>query len=434
MSKTAMIHTLGCRLNSADTALLTSRLEEAGYTLVQSAENPDLIVVNSCTVTGEASRKSRQAVRKFRSAHPEAIIIVTGCGAETDREAFLADNAASAVITNPEKRKIIPLIMEYLAGKASAAVGGLEQSLGEGDKPFIENTFSRFPFRSRAFIKIQEGCNNYCTYCIVPYTRGHERSRDFAECIADCRQAVKAGFPEIVLTGVNTCAYSNSGKDLGDLVHEVAAIEGDFRIRLSSTEPAPDNLGLLEVMASEKKVCRFLHLALQHGCDRILERMNRHYTREVYANFVRTARELIPGIHIGSDLIVGFPGETEEDFMDSCNFIRQMEFANLHIFTYSKRPGTPAAAMPDQIPGNVAQERYKYLKNIADISHRNFLVSQTGKTLPVIFERVGSDGFARGWSDNYIEVRRPAAEVPLDKIVPVSIRGDEFTGSQEILS
>ena len=433
MSKKVLIHTLGCRLNSADTALLTSRLAEAGYTPVQDG-TPDLIVVNSCTVTAEASRKSRQAVRKFRTACPDAIIIVTGCGAETDREAFLNDNAASAVITNPEKRKIIPLILEYLAGREAAAVGGKEKSQDEKPVPFCENAFSSFPFRSRAFIKIQEGCNNFCSYCIVPYTRGRERSRDFAECIADCRRAVSEGFPEIVLTGVNTCAYRDQGRELGDLIHEIAAIEGDFRIRLSSTEPAPGNLGLLEVMAAEPKVCRFLHLALQHGCDRILKKMNRHYTRELYATFVQKARELIPGIHIGSDLIVGFPGETDEDFADSCEFIRQTAFANLHIFTYSKRPGTPAASMPDQVPGDVAQKRYRQLKEIADASHRDFLISNVGKTLPVIFERVDRDGFARGWSDNYIEIRRPSSEVPLDRIVPISVKPEELTGSQEVLS
>ncbi|MBQ9774673.1 MAG: tRNA (N(6)-L-threonylcarbamoyladenosine(37)-C(2))-methylthiotransferase MtaB [Lentisphaeria bacterium] len=433
MNKTVLIHTLGCRLNSADTALLTSRLAEAGYTPVKEG-SADLIVVNSCTVTAEAARKSRQAVRKFRAASPDAVIIVTGCGAESDREAFLADKAASAVITNPEKRQIVPLILEYLNSRDTASVGGRAKSLTENAEPFFENTFSSFPFRSRAFIKIQEGCNNCCSYCIVPYTRGHERSRDFAECIADCRRAVEAGFPEIVLTGVNTCAYSDHGKVLEDLIREIAAIEGDFRIRLSSTEPAPDNLGLLDVMASEPKVCRFLHLALQHGCDRILQKMNRHYTRDIYAHFVRSARERIPDIHIGSDLIVGFPGETEEDFADSCNFIRQIAFANLHIFTYSKRPGTPAAEMPDQVPGNTAQERYRLLKQIADVSHREFLRSNVGKTLPVIFERVGKDGFARGWSDNYIEVRRPAVEVPLDRIVPIVIKPEDFTGSQEVLN
>ena len=254
---------------------------------------------------------------------------------------------------------------------------------------------------------------------IVQPVKRQIRSRAFDEVLADCRKAVEAGFPELVLTGVNTCAYSDSGRDLGALVHEIARIDGEFRIRLSSTEPAPGNRSLLDVMSSEPKVCRFLHLALQNGSDRILAAMNRHYTTAEYADFVRAARERIPGIHLGSDLIVGFPGETEEDFAESCRFVESMEFANLHIFTYSPRAGTPAAALPGRIPPDVAKERHKRLEVIAAESKRRFIAGLYGQKLPVIFERIDSDGMARGWSDNYVELRVPADEVPLDRIVPV---------------
>ena len=417
MNRKAIVFTLGCRLNAADSALLISRLAEAGYEVSESAENAALVIVNSCTVTAEAARKSRQMVRKFRAAHPEAVIVVTGCSAELDRDAFLADKAADVVLTNPEKRSLPELVGEFLAGHAG--LGGVEKSLNQPVTPFREKAFGSFPFRSRAFLKIQEGCGNFCSYCIVPYARGPERSRAFDEVLADCRKAVEAGFPELVLTGVNTCAYSDSGRDLGVLVREIARIDGEFRIRLSSTEPAPGNRSLLDVMASEPKVCRFLHLALQNGSDRILKAMNRHYTTREYADFVRDARERIPGIHLGSDLIVGFPGETEEDFAESCRFVESMEFANLHIFTYSPRAGTPAAALPGRIPPDVAKERHKRLDVIARESKRRFIAGQYGRKLPVIFERVDSDGTARGWSDNYIELRVPAREVPLDRIVPV---------------
>lgn len=417
MNRKAIVFTLGCRLNSADSALLVSRLTEAGYEVSESAENVALIIVNSCTVTAEAARKSRQMVRKFRSMHPEAVIVVTGCSAELDREAFLADSAADVVLTNPEKRSLPELVGEFLAGHAG--LGGALKSMQQPVTPFRENAFGSFPFRSRAFLKIQEGCGNFCSYCIVPYARGPERSRAFDEVLADCRKAVEAGFPELVLTGVNTCAYSDSGRDLGALVHEIARIDGEFRIRLSSTEPAPGNRSLLDVMSSEPKVCRFLHLALQNGSDRILAAMNRHYTAAEYADFVRAARERIPGIHLGSDLIVGFPGETEEDFAESCRFVESMEFANLHIFTYSPRAGTPAAALPGRIPPDVAKERHKRLEVIAAESKRRFIAGLYGQKLPVIFERIDSDGMARGWSDNYVELRVPADEVPLDRIVPV---------------
>ncbi len=406
LKKTVYIHTLGCRLNSADSALLVSRLSADGYEIVDSAGNASLIVVNSCTVTGEAARKSRQAVRKFRQHAPEATIVVTGCSAELDREAFLADGAADLVLTNPEKREIVPSLDAFL--RTGEKRGGLRKSPDQPVAPFAEHTAAQFPFRSRAFLKIQEGCNNFCSYCIVPYARGPERSRSFDEVLADCRHAIEAGYPELVLTGVNTCAYCDGGRDLGVLVHAVAAIDGAFRIRLSSTEPHPANRSLLDVMASEPRVCRFLHLALQSGCDRTLRAMNRHYCRTDYAEFVAEARKRIPGIHIGSDLIVGFPGETNADFAESLAFVESMQFSNLHVFTYSPRDDTPAASFPGRVPVELAKERHNRMQAAADRSKRRFAESQLGQTLPVIFETVDRDGFAHGWSDNYLAMRLPA--------------------------
>ena len=429
MNRKAIVLTLGCRLNTADSALLVSRLAEAGDEVAESADKAALAVVNSCTVTAEAARKSRQAVRKLRATHPEAVIVVTGCSAELDRDAFLTDGAADVVLSNPEKRSLPELVLEYLAGRTDP--GGAARSSEEPITPFRERAFGSFPFRSRAFLKIQEGCNNFCSYCIVPYARGPERSRAFDEVLADCRRAVADGFPELVLTGVNTCAYSDAGRGLGELVHAVAGIDGDFRIRLSSTEPAPDNRGLLDVMASEPKVCRFLHLALQHGSNRILKLMNRHYTTDEYAAFVEAAREKIPGIHLGSDLIVGFPGETEADFEESRRFVEAMAFANLHIFTYSPRSGTPAASFPGRVPAAEAKSRYRRLAATTAESKRRFVESQCGAFLPVIFERVDSGGFARGWSDNYLELRVPAGTVPLNRIVPVEATAENTASNLE---
>jgi len=423
----AIIFTLGCRLNAADSALLVSRLRETGYEIVESGDDVALVVVNSCTVTAEAARKSRQTVRKFRSTYPDALIVATGCGAELDREAFRKDGAADIILSNPEKRSLPELVLECLRGHAE--VGGKAFSLKEPVTPFREKATGSFPFRSRAFLKIQEGCGNFCTYCIVPYTRGPERSRAFDEVLADCRRAIAAGFPELVLTGVNTCAYHDAGRDLCELVRTIAKLDGDFRIRLSSTEPAPDNEALIEVIATEPKVCRFLHLALQNGCDRILAAMHRHYTTGDYAGFVRAARKAVPGIHLGSDLIVGFPGETEEDFAASREFVRSMEFANLHIFTYSPRTGTPAASLPDRVPPEIAKRRHHEMEGIAAESKRRFMESQIGQELPVIFERVDSKGFARGWSDNYLEVRVPADTVPLDRIVRVKATAESLASN-----
>ncbi|MGE4564649.1 MAG: tRNA (N(6)-L-threonylcarbamoyladenosine(37)-C(2))-methylthiotransferase MtaB [Victivallaceae bacterium] len=411
--KKAIITTLGCRLNTADTALLTDRLERAGYTVVDPASDPErveLLIVNSCAVTAEAERKSRQLVRQLAKRFPGARRVLTGCAAELADEGGAWSDAVDAILPNPSKRNL----NEFF--DAIGLTG--EHSLDAGKETFSEDATGRFPFKSRAFLKIQEGCENFCSYCIVPYVRGPERSRDFDEILADCRRSLAAGFAELVLTGVNTATYRDGARNLGDLVREIAKFDGDFRIRLSSTEPHPANLALLEVMASEPKVCRFLHLSLQHGDDRILTAMNRKYRAADYAAFVAEARKLIPGIAIGSDVIVGFPGETDADFESSRRFIRAMEFANTHLFSYSPRPGTPAAKLPGRVPAEVVKSRYNLLKQEAETARRNFIRSELARgPFGVIFEEERSDGLACGWSDHYIQLRVPAGTVPLEKIV-----------------
>jgi threonylcarbamoyladenosine tRNA methylthiotransferase MtaB len=405
MKKFAEIHTLGCRLNIADSALLTARLEKAGYELLEGSGNGsvDLIVLNSCAVTAEAAAKSRRMVRRMRRDNPQAKIIVTGCAAQLDPESFL-NSGADAALPNGGKKLIPEKAFEEFVSETDQMV-------------FKEDSLSAFPFRSRAFIKIQEGCNNFCTYCIVPYVRGRERSRSFDEVVADCRKALADGFPELVLTGVNTCAYNDSGRELPELLRTLCAIPGDFRIRLSSTEPRMDNFSMIDAMAEGgDKVCRFLHLSLQHGSDRILKRMNRRYTCDEFRNFVSAARKRLPGVHIGTDIIVGFPGETDSDFAQCLEFVREMAFANIHIFSYSPRPGTPAAKMSGQVDPAVVKERFRQLKAVADESAAAFFRSQTGKNAQVIFER-SENGRLRGWSDNYIPFSVPDGMFETGRIV-----------------
>ncbi len=414
MPDNVVIVTLGCRLNVADTALLTSRLEAAGYRVVpDTTAEVAAVVINSCTVTAEAAAKSRKAVRRFRRQYPKAVIAVTGCAAELGGNG-LKEAGADLVTPNAGKRELADMLK-------SAAVRQLPLSRQLPPVNFIEKASGSFPFRSRAFIKIQEGCDNRCTYCIVPTVRGPARSRNLEEVLQDCRTAVRAGFPELVLTGVNTCAYSDAGCNLSGLIEQIAAIPGTFRIRLSSTEPHPGDTSLLEIMASTPKVCRFLHLSLQYGNDRILRAMNRHYSASDYADFVQTARRLIPGIHIGSDLIVGFPGESDTDFAECSQLVGEIGFANLHIFTYSPRPSTPAAALPGRPAPETVKTRFESLRSLAATGARRFAESQRGKTLPVIFER-SVNGVARGWSDNYLEVYAPESEVRLGVITPYIYR------------
>ena len=298
----ALVITLGCRLNAADSALLTARLHQAGYTVLDpdTPEGvPDLVIINSCAVTAEAVRKSRQTARHYRKKFPAAHIAVTGCGAETDADRWQKDAAANIVLPNTAKRDL-----EALCGKHSFTGG---PSLEADKGVFREGVHGEFPFRSRAFIKIQEGCNNFCTYCIVPFVRGPARSRDFREVLADCRHALDEGFAELVLTGVNTACYRDGKHNLGDLITAISELPGDFRIRLGSTEPDAKHPEWLESLRGNTRICRFLHLSLQHGSDPVLRRMNRHYTAQEFADFAARARDVLPGLSLGTDIIAGFP-------------------------------------------------------------------------------------------------------------------------------
>ncbi len=403
ITKKAFIHTLGCRLNNADSALLNFRLLQAGYTLSKKlTEDTALIIINSCCVTAEAGRKSIQFARKARKNCPHAKIIFTGCAAKDD------SNMELPVDIIIKDKKSIPQILD------NKNINTIE------DKDiFTEAAYGEFPFQSRAFLKIQEGCNNFCTYCIVPYTRGRERSRSFDEVIADAEHAIGNNFHELILTGVNTCQYFDNGRTLSDLIRKIASLKGDFRIRLSSTEPKMNNIELLKVIADPaNRVCRFLHLSMQHASDNILKKMNRHYSFAQYADFVGKARELIPGIHIGTDIIAGFPQESDEDFDICCERTRSLGFANAHIFSYSKREGTPAAVMTGQISPEIIRKRAEILRNIAAESSLKFVQSFDSKELPVIFELQKKDGFFHGWSDNYIEVlkKNPASPGSIENV------------------
>ena len=407
MTGFARVVTLGCRLNIADSALLYTSLAECGYTPSET-EPPDVLIVNTCAVTAEAERKTRQTLRKLRRKYPAARIVAVGCAAAADENAMLRAGA-DLVCGNPGKRDFAALLGGGRRTPEPSAAG----------KVFREGRLSSFPFRSRAFIKIQEGCDNHCSYCIVPSLRGPARSRAADEVLAECRHALEAGFSELVLTGVNTCAYTDGERRLPELLREISALPGNFRIRIGSTEPAMRYRGLADAVAELPKMCRFLHLSLQHGCDAVLKRMNRHYTAREYADFVTDAKRRIPGLHLGTDIIVGFPGENDEEFAESCAFIEKIGFSNIHIFAYSPRPGTPAAAMPDRPSPEVVRRRCEALRRIARDSAAAFAASQVGKSLPVIFERI-ENGIARGWSDNYLEVSVPAGNIVPGKITEVA--------------
>lgn len=430
---TASVVTLGCRLNQADSALLCDRLRRCGFQIVDEdyEESPNLVIVNSCTVTATAARKTRQLLTSIRHKHPYAYIILTGCAAEVDEE-LKEDSDFDILLTKAEKKNLESILerrfnIQHHDYKPSETVD---------ETVFKEDAVAYFPFKSRANLKIQEGCNNFCTYCIVPYARGRERSRDVKEIMADFKQLLEAGFHEIVITGVNVCNYNCGGLDLVGLLEKLIAVEGDFRIRLGSTEPGEILPRVIDLMASTPKICDFLHLPLQAGTDEILKAMGRKYTLAEYKSMIDCARSKMPHIHIGSDLIVGFPGETAELFEQSCEFVKSMHFANLHVFPFSPRKGTKAEKLPGRIPVEEMVRRVEATKPIKAACAAEFAKSLIGTELSVLFERTLANNGYEGWSSNYVKVRTRSPKSILKEIhtVKVNAGNDENILSGKLMN
>lgn len=430
---TASVVTLGCRLNQADSALLCDRLRRCGFQIVDEdyEESPNLVIVNSCMVTATAARKTRQLLTSIRHKHPYAYIILTGCAAEVDEE-LKEDSDFDILLTKAEKKNLESILerrfnIQHHDYKPSETVD---------ETVFKEDAVAYFPFKSRANLKIQEGCNNFCTYCIVPYARGRERSRDVEEIMADFKQLLEAGFHEIVITGVNVCNYNCGGLDLVGLLEKLIAVEGDFRIRLGSTEPGEILPRVIDLMASTPKICDFLHLPLQAGTDEILKAMGRKYTLAEYKSMIDCARSKMPHIHIGSDLIVGFPGETAELFEQSCEFVKSMHFANLHVFPFSPRKGTKAEKLPGRIPVEEMVRRVEATKPIKAACAAEFAKSLIGTELSVLFERTLANNGYEGWSSNYVKVRTRSPKSILKEIhtVKVNAGNDENILSGKLMN
>lgn len=430
---TASVVTLGCRLNQADSALLCDRLRRCGFQIVDEdyEESPNLVIVNSCTVTATAARKTRQLLTSIRHKHPYAYIILTGCAAEVDEE-LKEDSDFDILLTKAEKKNLESI----LERRFNIQHHDYKPSETADETVFKEDAVAYFPFKSRANLKIQEGCNNFCTYCIVPYARGRERSRDVEEIMADFKQLLEAGFHEIVITGVNVCNYNCGGLDLVGLLEKLIAVEGDFRIRLGSTEPGEILPRLIDLMASTPKICDFLHLPLQAGTDEILKAMGRKYTLAEYKSVIDCARSKMPHIHIGSDLIVGFPGETAELFEQSCEFVKSMHFANLHVFPFSPRKGTKAEKLPGRIPVEEMVRRVEATKPIKAACAAEFAKSLIGTELSVLFERTLANNGYEGWSSNYVKVRTRSPKSILKEIhtVKVNAGNDENILSGKLMN
>ncbi|THE15412.1 tRNA (N(6)-L-threonylcarbamoyladenosine(37)-C(2))-methylthiotransferase MtaB [Bacillus timonensis] len=417
-------HTLGCKVNHYETEAIWQLFKENGYERTEFESTADVYVINTCTVTNTGDKKSRQVIRRAIRKNPDAVICVTGCYAQTSPAEIMAIPGVDIVVGTQDRKKMLEYIEQYKQERTPInGVGNIMKT-----RVYEELDVPSFTDRTRASLKIQEGCNNFCTFCIIPWARGLMRSRDPEEVIKQAQQLVNAGYKEIVLTGIHTGGYGEDMKDynlaalLRDLETKVIGLK---RIRISSIEASQITDEIIEVLDQSTKVVRHLHVPLQSGSNTVLKRMRRKYTMEFFAERLTKLRQALPGLALTSDVIVGFPGETEEEFMETYNFVKEHKFSELHVFPYSKRTGTPAARMEDQIDEEVKNERVHRLISLSDQLAKEYASHYEGEVLEVIPEELDKDdptsGLYIGYTDNYLKVKFDATEDMIGKIVKVKI-------------
>jgi threonylcarbamoyladenosine tRNA methylthiotransferase MtaB len=417
-------HTLGCKVNHYETEAIWQLFKEAGYERTDFESVSDVYVINTCTVTNTGDKKSRQVIRRAIRKNPDAVICVTGCYAQTSPAEIMAIPGVDIVVGTQDRVKMLEYIEQYKQERQPInGVGNIMKN-----RVYEELDVPAFTDRTRASLKIQEGCNNFCTFCIIPWARGLMRSRDPKEVIRQAQQLVDAGYKEIVLTGIHTGGYGEDMKDynLAMLLKDLEAqVKGLKRLRISSIEASQITDEVIEVMDKSKVVVRHLHIPLQSGSNTVLKRMRRKYTMEFFAERLERLKEALPGLAVTSDVIVGFPGETEEEFMETYNFIKKHKFSELHVFPYSKRTGTPAARMDDQIDEEVKNERVHRLISLSDQLAKEYASQFEGEVLEVIpeesFKESSDSNLFVGYTDNYLKVVFPATEEMVGQIVKVKI-------------
>jgi len=420
---TVAFHTLGCKVNHYETEAIWQLFKNRGYERTDIHHKADVYVINTCTVTNTGDKKSRQSIRRAIRKNPDAVIAVTGCYAQTSSAEILEIPGVDIVIGNQGRDKIVDLVEDFLLRRQPInAVTDIMKA-----KEFEELDVPLFSDRTRASLKIQEGCNNFCTFCIIPWARGLLRSRKPENVLKQAKQLVTAGYKEIVLTGIHSGGYGEDLEDysLANLLWDLDAIDGLERIRISSIEASQINDQVLEVFHHSKKVVRHLHIPLQAGDDQVLKRMKRKYTTEEFKHKIVEIRKALPEVAITTDVIVGFPGETEEQFMNGYRFMEEIGFSKLHVFPYSKRTGTPAAKMENQIPDDVKQQRVQQLLELSNQLAVKYGERFLGQTLEVIPERTFQEteekGLYTGYSDNYIQMVFKGTENIVGKICKIKV-------------
>ena len=410
-------YTLGCKVNQYETEAMREAFAAAGHTPVPNSAPFDAAVINSCTVTAESDRKTRQILHKVRRENPEAIIILTGCMVQAFSEEAKALTDADVVCGNTDVKKTVEYAERFL--KDGERI--FEVSEHKKTERFNTPVLSSFAERTRAYMKIEDGCDRYCTYCIIPTARGSVRSKPLAEIAAEAETLSRAGFSEIVLVGINLTSYGKGENiDICDAVAAAARPDGIKRVRLGSLEPDHISDNVLERLKAQKKFCPQFHLSLQSGCDETLKRMNRHYDTAFYRDLVSRIRAVFEDASVTTDVMVGFAGETEEEFSKSLAFVKEIGFAKTHVFAYSRRRGTVAYGLPAQITRAEKAERSRRMIETALACEEEFLKGLVGKTEYVLFE-TAEKGFAEGYTPNYSRVRVKSDEPHTGEILPVKI-------------
>lgn len=399
MKKVAFI-TLGCKVNQYETNAMTQQLIDEGYEIIEATEKADIYIVNTCTVTNMSDRKSRQMLRRVKMLNPEALVIACGCYVQVAKEEIEKMEEIDIALGNNEKKEIVKYIEEWqdkqLKNSKLADVMKQREFVDFGDVVYTEKT--------RAVIKIQDGCDRFCSYCIIPYARGRVRSRKPESILSEVNQIAKKGIKEVVITGIHIASYGKDFKEtyqLIDLLEEMNQIEGIQRIRLGSLEPLLITENFLQRLSKLEKICHHFHLSLQSGCDETLKRMNRRYTTNQFREIVQLLRNTYNDVMLTTDIIVGFPGETDEEFEITKNFLKEINFYKMHIFKYSPRKGTKAAQMKNQILGDKKEERSSILMAMSDENQKRYNESYIEKEIEVLFEE-DKQGIYKGHTANYI--------------------------------
>ena len=427
MKNTFNILTLGCKVNQYESEAVEEIFEERGFE--RKEKNADVYVINTCTVTNMSDRKSRQMISRARKDNPEAIIAVMGCYSQVKPEDVAKIEGVDIVLGSRNKEEVVELCENMLQNKAA-----IDQVISVSeDKTFEELEISNQTEMTRAYMKIQDGCNMYCSYCLIPYARGNVVSRPIDSITKEAERLAKNGFKEIVLTGIHVASYGKDFDDdisLIDVIENVAKVNGIERIRLSSMEPRHITRDFLERMRATNKACDHFHLSLQSGSDDVLKAMNRKYDTAMFKEKIDLIREVFPNAGLTTDIIVGFPGETEENHKETMDFVKEIKFAKTHLFKYSQRDGTRAAAMKGQINGNIKKDGLEAIENI---NREQFLENQIGKVLAVLIESKSDlEGYSGGYSTNYLKVN-VKEHIPANTIIDVEIseiRDGELVGKR----